>query len=197
MKWGVRHDERVKAARKRKAKRYGISEKEVDEAKDAAKKKSGPIKGITTVLGGLMGAGIGEGLRNKTALEAKRLAYQAALRDDSVNGTIRIDPLVVRDAMGNIVSETPGVVRTTSSTGHVFTHGPSFMGETAYNNAYHAIENAIKVPIGAAAGSAIGFAGGRLIEAAIANNMMSEVGLRRDNRTYNNLREHDVRLKRD
>lgn len=177
MKWGVRHDKPSVAIKKRRMKKYGISEKEYDEAKDAAKKKSGPIKGMTTAIGGIQGAMLGSFSRRAAAMKAGAKAAQDVIRSGT-DHTIR-----------------SGV---NTSTGlNVFTTASADARRRAENMILSSASQIAKIPIGAAAGAAVGYTGGRILEEVIASNMMSEVGLRRDNRTYNNLREYDVRLKRD
>lgn len=176
MKWGVRHDKPSVAIKKRRMKKYGISEKEYDEAKDAAKKKSGPIKSMTTVLGGIQGGMIGAASRKMAAVRAGAKAAQDVIR----SGTDH----TVRAGLN------------TNTGMQVFTTASSDARRRAENMVLSSASQIAKIPIGAAAGSAIGYAGGRLLEEVIASNMMSEVGLRRDNRTYDDLREHTVRIKR-
>lgn len=177
MKWGVRHDKISQGVKKRKMKKYNITSKEYDETKKAAKLKSGPVKAITTIQGGLMGGMFGAASRLSAAKKAGAKAAQEWIRsgtDHTINAGIQ------------------------SGTGaHVFTTASSNARAQAERAVLGSAAQIAKIPIGAAAGSALGYAGGRILEEIIANDMMSEVGLRRDNRTYNNLREYDVRLKRD
>lgn len=177
MKWGVRHDKPSVAIKKRRMKKYGITSKEYDEAKDAAKKKSGPVKAITTLQGGLMGGMLGAASRLSAAKKAGAKAAQDVIRSGT-DHTVRAG-----------LNTNTGL--------QVFTTASSNARKQAERMVLGSAAQIAKIPIGAAAGSAIGYAGGRILESVIANDMMSEVGLRRDNRTYNNLREYDVRLKRD
>lgn len=176
MKWGVRHDKPSVAIKKRRMKKYGVSEKEYDEVKDAAKKKSGPIKAITTLQGGLMGGMAGAASRLSAAKRAGAKAAQDVIRTGT-DHTIRAG-----------VNTRTGL--------NVFTTASSNARAQAERAVLGSAAQIAKIPIGAAVGSAIGYTGGRLLEEVIASNMMSEVGLRRDNRTYDDLREHTVRVRR-
>lgn len=176
MKWGVRHDKPSVAIKKRRMKKYGISEKEYDEVKDAAKKKSGPMKAMLATGGGVMGGMMGAASRKMAAMKAGAKAAQDVIRSGT-DHTIRAG-LNTRTGL------------------NVFTTASSNARAQAERAVLGSAAQIAKIPIGAAAGSAIGYTGGRLLEEVIASNMMSEVGLRRDNRTYDDLREHTVRIKR-
>ena len=177
MKWGVRHDERVKAARKRKAKKYGVTEKEVDEAKEVAKQTSKPMKGMLTAFGGVAGGMTGAMSRRMAAAKAGAKAAQGVIRsgtDHTINAGIQ-----------------------TGTGAHVFTTASSNARDQAVRAVLGSASQIAKIPIGAAVGSAAGYAGGRILEAVIEHNILTDAGLRRNNSTYARAREHDVRLKRD
>jgi hypothetical protein len=188
MKWGVRHDKPSVAIKKRRMKKYGISEKEHDEVKDAAKKKSGPVKAIMTAHGGLMGGLLGYGKARQIANREGAAAFRNALRSSVPN---------------NVIAN-PGNARNSFDAGRALT---AYMTNSPMDFASQArdaaISNTLRQPaligmtaLSTAAGSAIGYTGGRILEEVLASNMMSEVGLRRDNRTYDDLRERTVRVKR-
>lgn len=187
MKWGVRHDKPSVAIKKRRMKKYGISEKEHDEVKDAAKKKSGPLKAVSTIGGGLMGAITGQGIRTSKALKEGHKAFTEASRQNIARGAQTLHETILYERSPNNLT--------------YLTNSPIGNANAARNAAIsRSLSSPLSIatlPISAAVGSAIGYTGGRILEEVIASNMMSEVGLRRDNRTYNNLREYDVRLKRD
>lgn len=191
MKWGVRHDKPSVAIKKRRMKKYGISEKEYDEAKDAAKKKSGPAKALLTAHGGLMGGLLGYGKARQIAAKEGNSAFRTAIRN-GVSDSVR--PINVNDI------HIRGLLDAGQPTGAYMQGSITDLANQARTDAMSRFMNNPLtiggIGLSAAAGSAMGYIGSRILEEVTASNMMAEVGLRRDNRTYDDLREHTVRIKR-
>lgn len=190
MKWGVRHDKPSVAIKKRRMKKYGISEKEHDEVKDAVKKKSGPVKAIMTAHGGLMGTLAGYGKARQLAANEGKRAFNEVFRDGiATTPSLSVNDIHVR-----------GILDAGQPTGAYMRGSLTDLANRARTDAISRfMHNPVTIGgigLSAAAGSAMGYTGGRILEEVIASNMMSEVGLRRDNRTYDDLREHTVRVKR-
>lgn len=137
----------------KKMKKYGITSKEYDKAKKDAKEIMRPIKKIQTAAGGILGTRVAS---DALHAEANRMGLQhlTRWRRSLPQGSIPIDEYT-RGALNAVRSGKSSV----------------------YNSSAIAI-----VPIGAVAGSAIGYAGGRILESVVEASLMKEAGQRKDRR---------------